>query len=492
MAATALLLWKKDAVRSWGRSTFLRAEMLVLQKTPERGKQLASAHFSGGTTVKLKQGRLFWTHMQLWQVQPVQCMEFCVPLEPSLEMRVSISFVGLLAGSCGDGFVEFGCDLGITPEIPFSIACLLLRTFWSGLPPSEKFAVLCFEIRSVNKANYVNNQIFSFVDFAIFPAITDVLHSLLALFVGGNSFINFQWSVRLWTLFLIQRWWLQYSKMYSWQRLCHPHCTSSVCISYCSLQSNVCSVVFVLLIKAEIEQRCLLSSSREAGVSSRSAWPKPCAARLFAFVFCLAFVPAALPALALPSSPTWLSLSEIPGFLLEKRNVMLLKPPLPTLSSPSRSLIRHSSALNVGELFQGAGIVLWVKDWTECCYKYTIQNHGSWSIFHRSHFPGRLSGSKCNFPFLFAEEADTGAWGSWALSSWMRVTLSCTMQLWAAGCNAGSHCQCRHFSCVSRQSWAEECPCAASWHPEHAHVGLERRRKCRVLWSVALMTSCHD
>lgn len=55
------------------------------------------------------------------------------------------------------------------------------------LPLSEKFAVLCFEIPSVNKANYVNNQIFSLVDFAmccIFPAITDVLYSLLALFLS--------------------------------------------------------------------------------------------------------------------------------------------------------------------------------------------------------------------------------------------------------------------------------------------------------------------
>lgn len=218
--------------------------------------------------------------MQLWQVQTVQCMEFCVPLKLSLEMRASISFVGLPVGVALLKGLESGCDLGITLEIPFSIACLLLRTFWSGLPPSEKFAVLCFEIPTVNKTNYVNNQIFSFVDFAmccIFPAITDVLHSLLALFVGSNSFISLlgsslQWSVRLWTLFFfIQRWWLQYNRTYSWQRLCHPCCTSSVCISYCSLQSNVCSVVFVLLIKAVIEQRCLLSSSREAGVSSRSA-----------------------------------------------------------------------------------------------------------------------------------------------------------------------------------------------------------------------------
>lgn len=64
----------------------------------------------------------------------------------------------------------------------------------------------------------------------------------------------------------------------------------------------------------------------------------------FAFVFCLAFVPRALPAVALPSSLTWLNLSEIPGFLLENINVILLKLPLPYVSSPSRSLIRHSSA----------------------------------------------------------------------------------------------------------------------------------------------------
>lgn len=61
--------------------------------------------FAGGTTVKLKQGRPL-LNTQLWQVQTVQSMEFGVPLKPSLEMRVSVSFVGLPAGNCGGGFVE--------------------------------------------------------------------------------------------------------------------------------------------------------------------------------------------------------------------------------------------------------------------------------------------------------------------------------------------------------------------------------------------------
>lgn len=47
------------------------------------------------------------------------------------------------------------------------------------LPLSEKFEVLSFEIPCVNKANYVNDKIFSFVYFAtccIFPAVTVVLY----------------------------------------------------------------------------------------------------------------------------------------------------------------------------------------------------------------------------------------------------------------------------------------------------------------------------
>lgn len=142
---------------------------MFFRKLLERENSWLQSFFSGGATVKLKQGRSLLNKLELWQVEAVRSMEFCVPLKPSLEMRVSVSFVGLPVGSLRVAWLtglEFGCDLGITLEIPFSIACLLLRTFWSGLSPSEKFAVLCFEIPSVNKSNYVNNQIFSFVGFA--------------------------------------------------------------------------------------------------------------------------------------------------------------------------------------------------------------------------------------------------------------------------------------------------------------------------------------
>lgn len=138
-----------------------------------------------------------WSHLWSWKYQSY--------------------FVGLPAGSCGDGFVE-GSRIwmwsGHHPWDPFQYCQFIAQDFlvWiKVLPLSEKFAVLCFEIPSVNKANYVNSQIFSFVDSAmccIFPAITDIIlfTSSLSPFVGGNSFIillgssSLHWSVRLWTL----------------------------------------------------------------------------------------------------------------------------------------------------------------------------------------------------------------------------------------------------------------------------------------------------
>lgn len=103
MAATALLLWKKDAVRSWGMSTFLRAVMLVLQKTPEKGKQLASALFSGGTTVKLKQRRpLLNTHATLAGANSAVHGILCAP-----EAVLGDEGINLICWiACGGGFVE--------------------------------------------------------------------------------------------------------------------------------------------------------------------------------------------------------------------------------------------------------------------------------------------------------------------------------------------------------------------------------------------------
>lgn len=71
--------------------------------------------------------------------------------------------------------------------------------------------------------------------------------------------------------------------------------------------------MFVLLIKAVIEQRSPLNSSREAevftqGVPNQNLLQQVC----LPFLFYLAFVHQTLSAVALPSNLTWLSLSEIP------------------------------------------------------------------------------------------------------------------------------------------------------------------------------------
>lgn len=80
--------------------------------------------------------------------------------------------------------LEFGCDLGVTLEISFSVLPVIVLgvlVCMQVLLLSEKLEALCFEMLRADKAGYINDQTL-FVYFAtccVFPAITVVLYFFL-------------------------------------------------------------------------------------------------------------------------------------------------------------------------------------------------------------------------------------------------------------------------------------------------------------------------
>lgn len=102
---------------------------MFFRKLLQGEKYLVSVLFSGGTTVKLKEGRpLLDTNRAVHGI-------LCAP-----EAILGAESISLILLDCLQGAMEmvllkgleFGRDVGITLEIPFGIASLLLRTFWSG------------------------------------------------------------------------------------------------------------------------------------------------------------------------------------------------------------------------------------------------------------------------------------------------------------------------------------------------------------------------
>lgn len=191
----------------------------------------------------------------------------------------------------------------------------------------------------------------------------------------------------------------------------------------------------------------------------------------------------ALPALALPSCLTGLNLSEIPGFLLENINVILLKLPLPTVSSPSRSLIRCSSCLCALLLsyFKEYGWFCELKVKWNAFTNMQFKNIGAKVFFIDTIF---IEGPMvpCNFfPFhllrRLTQEHETELWAD-RCTCWVALSMQTLFLCYKTELDRGMS--------FPSQMWS------ASWHPEYTHVWLERRKNCMVLWSVALMTFCHD
>lgn len=101
--------------------------------------------------------------------------------------------------------LEFRCDLDIKREVPFSryhqFSALDVLVCIKVLPLSEKFEVLCFVISCVNKANYINDQILSFVHFAVrcyLPCNNCwTILFIICPFVGNNCFVSLLWNCSL-------------------------------------------------------------------------------------------------------------------------------------------------------------------------------------------------------------------------------------------------------------------------------------------------------